>query len=113
MKRQYVAPFFRTNSPPWGCRKSQNPLTTEGAKALRKDRKELNINVLFLRPLRIPIAIGTLRALRLKDFFFSPCLWDLSYLLLNIYMQHLKPRTQPSLKLWLAKLAPCTLHLKP
>jgi hypothetical protein len=41
--------------------KNKNPLTAKGAEILHKDRKDLNINVLSLRPLRNP-----LRALRLK-----------------------------------------------
>jgi hypothetical protein len=38
----------------WGCRKSQNPLTSKVTKEKRKDRKEHNINGLSLRPLRKP-----------------------------------------------------------
>jgi len=34
--------------------KRQNPLTAEGAKSLRKVRKEIIINALPLRPLRNP-----------------------------------------------------------
>jgi hypothetical protein len=44
-----------------GFLKSQNLLTAEAAKEIRKDRKEFNINGLPLRPLRKP-----LRALRLR-----------------------------------------------
>jgi hypothetical protein len=47
-----------------GCLKIQNPLTSDVAKSLRKVSKELIINDLSLRALRIP-----LRALRLKRLF--------------------------------------------
>jgi hypothetical protein len=49
---------------PEGYRKSQNPLTAEVAKEIRKDRKKLIIRLLSLRPLRKP-----LRALRLRGLF--------------------------------------------